>query len=100
MALRVAGNVRFELELIELEAGDVLDRDGYRIAPFPVRHRGTAFGYAFFEDERPGMFDPDVAISLGLTPGPDFGRVQRGETVNGVAPAQVLGEPPARGASS
>jgi ribonuclease Z len=93
VALRVAGNVRFELELIELEAGDVLERDGYRIAPFPVRHRGAAFGYAFFEDGRPGSFDPQVAVSLGLTPGPEFGRVQRGETVNGVEPAQVLGEP-------
>ena len=33
----------FELELIELEAGDVLERDGYRIAPFPALHRGPAF---------------------------------------------------------
>ena len=92
-ALRIAGNVRFELDLIELEAGDVLERDGYRIAPFPVRHRGTAFGYAFFEQRRPGAFDPGVAERLGLAPGPEFGRVQRGETVNGVEPAQVLGAP-------
>src|ERR687895_22167 len=30
---------------------------------------------------------------LGVPPGPDFGRLQRGETVNGVRPDQVLGEP-------
>ena len=36
-------------------------------------------------------FDPDKAVRLGLTPGPDFGRVQRGETVDGVAPEHVLG---------
>jgi ribonuclease Z len=89
--LGAAGRVRFELELVELRAGDVLERDGYRIAPFPVAHRGQAFGYVLFEDERPGEFDTEAAIRLGLRPGPDFGRVQRGETVDGVAPEQVLG---------
>jgi ribonuclease Z len=89
--LRAAGRVRFELELAELQRGDVLEREGYRIAPVPVAHRGQAFGYVLFEDERPGEFDPDKAVNLGLRPGPDFGRVQRGETVDGVAPEQVLG---------
>jgi ribonuclease Z len=91
LALRVAGRVRFELQLIELAPGDVLERAGYRIAPVPVSHRGLAFGYVLFEDERPGVFDPEAAQRLGLTPGPEFGRLQRGETVKGVAPDQVLG---------
>jgi len=93
LALRVAGRVRFELKLIELEPGDVLERDGYRIAPVAVRHRSPALGYVIFEDTRPGAFDPDTARTLGLTPGPEFGRVQRGETVRGVRPEQVMGEP-------
>lgn len=93
LGLRAAGNVRFPLELIELEAGDVLERSGYRIAAFPVRHRGPALGYVLFEDERPGAFDTEAAVSLGLSPGPEFGRVQRGEEVKGVSPDQVLGAP-------
>jgi ribonuclease Z len=93
LALRAAGRVRFGLELIELEPGDVLERDGYQIAPFPVDHRGPAFGYVIFEDERPGVFDPQAAIDLGLTPGPEFGRVQRGQTIKGVTPTQVMGAP-------
>jgi ribonuclease Z len=93
LALRAAGRVRFELELVEVEPGDILSRDGYSIAPFPVTHRGPAFGYVLFEDERPGVFDPETATRLGLTPGPEFGRVQRGETVKGVTPEQVLGPP-------
>jgi ribonuclease Z len=92
-ALRTAGRVRFPLEMIELSAGDVLERDGYKIAPVPVAHRGQSFGYVLFENERPGVFDTDAAQRLGLTPGPEFGRVQRGETVNGVSPEQVLGPP-------
>jgi ribonuclease Z len=91
LALRAAGQVRFELELVELVAGDVLERDGYWIAAVSVSHRVSAFGYVLFEDERPGAFDLDVAIALGLTPGPEFGRVQRGETIRGVGPDQVLG---------
>src|SRR5205814_860338 len=67
--------------------------NGYRVAPVPVSHRGPAFGYVVFEDERPGEFDPEVATELGLTPGPEFGRVQRGETIRGVRPAQVMGQP-------
>jgi ribonuclease Z len=94
LALRAAGRVRFELELVELEPGDILRHDGYNVAPFSVAHRGPALGYVLFEDERPGVFDPQAARGLGLTPGPDFGRVQHGETVKGVAPHQVLG--PAR----
>jgi ribonuclease Z len=93
LAMRTAGRVRFELQLVELAPGDVLERDGYKIAPVRVAHRATAFGYAVYEDERPGVFDPQAAIRLGLTPGPEFGRLQRGETVKGVTPDEVLGPP-------
>ncbi len=95
LAMRVAGRVRFELELVELAPGDVLERAGYKIAPVPVAHRvSNAFAYVIYEDPRPGEFDPKAATELGVTPGPDFGRLQRGETVDGVRPEQVLG--PAR----
>jgi len=52
LALRAAGRVHYELDLVELEPGDVLERDGYRIAPVPVSHRGRAFGYVVYEDTR------------------------------------------------
>ncbi len=93
VAMSVAGRVRFELEVIELAPGDVLSRDGYKVASFPVAHRGPALGYVLFEDERPGAFDPEVAMQLGLTPGPEFGQVQRGEVVKGVSPDEVMGAP-------
>ena len=44
------------------------------------------------EDDRPGRFDATLAEQLGVKPGPDFGRLQRGEVVNGVRPEQVIGE--------
>jgi ribonuclease Z len=91
LVLRMGGRVGFPLDLVELSPGDVLERDGYRIAPVEVAHRGTAFGYVLYEDERPGVFDPEAAVRLGLEPGPEFGRVQRGATVRGVGPEQVMG---------
>lgn len=93
LVLRMGGRVGYELDVVELAPGDVLARDGYRIAPVPVAHRGQAFGYVLFEDQRPGIFDPEAATRLGLKPGPEFGRVQQGETIRGVSPEQVLGPP-------
>lgn len=93
IAMRAAGQVRFDLRLVELEPGQVVQGDGYRIAPVPVAHRGTAYAYVLFEDQRPGHFDPEAAAKLGVHPGPDFGRLQRGEMVDGVAPEQVMGPP-------
>ncbi len=90
--LRVAyGRVGYPLEFAELEPDEVVERDGYRIASFPVRHRGSAVGYAVLEDPRPGRFDPERAAALGVSPGPDFGRLQRGEEVGGVTPESVMG---------
>jgi ribonuclease Z len=93
-AMRPAwGRVTYPLSLEELDPHEEVAFDGYVIAPFPVDHRVRAYGYAFAEDDRPGRFDAETAARLGVTPGPDFGRLQAGETVNGVTPDQVLGEP-------
>jgi ribonuclease Z len=94
--MRFSGRTAFELHIVELEPNDVLERDGYRIAAIPVSHRASAYAYVLFEDERPGVFDPAAAIAAGLSPGPEFGRLQHGETIRGVAPEQVMG-PPRRG---
>ena len=95
--LPVMGKTAFEVRIVELEPNQELWRDGYRVAAFAVEHRVLAYGYALIEEERPGRFDEERARELGVTPGPDFGRLQEGETVTGsageVRPEQVLGEP-------
>ncbi|HET6547859.1 MAG TPA: ribonuclease Z [Solirubrobacter sp.] len=87
----VIGRTGYPLEVVELEHHEEVRFDGFAIAAFPVKHRVEAYGYAFVEDDRPGRFDVDAARALGVTEGPDFGRLQRGETVNGVRPEQVVG---------
>ena len=96
----VIGRLGFELRLIELAPNEELLRDGYRIGSFPVDHGVAALGYALVEDDRPGRFDEQRARQLGVTPGPDFGRLQRGEAAAGaertVVAEEVVG-PPRRG---
>jgi ribonuclease Z len=88
----IYGRLPYELSIVELEPAETVRRDGYLIAAVPVSHRTqSAFGYALVEDARPGHLDAALAERLGVTPGPDFGRLQRGETVDGVAPEQVMG---------
>jgi ribonuclease Z len=88
----VIGRLTFPLRLVELDSNDELERDGYRIAAFEVDHGGPGLGYALVEAPRPGQFDPERARELGVRPGPDFGRLQQGEEVDGVQPSQVMGE--------
>jgi ribonuclease Z len=90
----VYGRLSYQLRIEELQPGDEVRRDGYTVAAVGVEHRIPALGFVLWEDERPGEFDPEAAERLGVRPGPDFGRLQHGETVNGVAPEQVVG--PAR----
>ncbi|MEA2358797.1 MAG: ribonuclease [Solirubrobacteraceae bacterium] len=91
-AMRIVyGRLSYPFDVVELESGDGVEFDGYEVNAFNVRHRGRAFGYAIVEEPRPGRFDAELATRLGVEFGPDFGRLQRGETVNGVRPEQVMG---------
>jgi ribonuclease Z len=93
---RIFGKLAYEVELLELEPGEAVRHDGYEVRSFPVEHRTTALGYALVEDGRPGHLDPEAAARLGVTHGPDLGRLQRGEQVQGadglVRPEDVMGE--------
>jgi ribonuclease Z len=89
----VLGRPRFGLHVVELEEWEDVEHDGYTISAVPVRHRVPAYGYVLAEDERPGRFDAELAQARGVPFGPDFGRLQRGETVNGVTPEEVIGPP-------
>ncbi len=96
---RIFGKLTYPVDLVEVEPGDTLERDGYQIVVFATAHGVQSQGYAFLEEERPGRFDLDAARTLGVPEGPLFGSLQRGESVElpdgqTVVPSQVLG--PAR----
>jgi ribonuclease Z len=91
---RVIGKLSYEVRLVEVEPGDVLERDDYRLATFGVRHGVSSLGWSLIEATRPGRFDVAAADTLGVTP-TQRGELQRGTpvTVGGrtVSPADVLG---------
>jgi ribonuclease Z len=88
----IYGRLPYELSVIELDPAESVPFDGYVVASVPVAHRkNVAYGYAIVEDPRAGHLDAALAERLGVTPGPDFGRLARGETVAGVSPEQVMG---------
>jgi ribonuclease Z len=94
-------NLKFSLEAQELGAGSWVRFDGYTITAFAVKHGLPSLGYSLEEDSRPGRFNREQAIVLGVQPGPLFGRLQRGESIrtgNGegtreILPSQVMGPP-------
>ena len=94
---RVFGKLAYELELVEVRAGEALERDGYRILAYPVHHGVSAVGYALDEYDRPGRFDEAAADALGIPFGPERGGLQRGESITlpdgrVITPDTVVGE--------
>ena len=94
---RIFGRLTYDVAVVELRAGEALERDGYRILTFPVHHGVSALGYAVVEAPRPGVFDVDAADALGVPSGPERGELQRGESITlddgrVVTPDEVLGK--------
>ena len=86
----------FPVEVQELRGGEIIARKGYGVRAIRVDHRVNALGYALEEDVRPGRFDPEAARLLGVPSGPDFGRLQKGQTITlpdgtEIKPEQVMG---------
>jgi ribonuclease Z len=94
-------NLKFPMESVELRHGSWVRFDGYTVTAFAASHGLPALGYVLEEDPRPGRFNREQAVALGVPAGPLFGRLQRGETVtvkNGndnveIQPGQVMGVP-------
>jgi ribonuclease Z len=94
---RIFGKLTYELRLEELEPGDVLDRDGYKLATFAPAHGLSSLGYSLLETARPGRFDVESADGLGIAP-PQRGQLQRGDSIElddgrTITPDAVLGPP-------
>jgi ribonuclease Z len=95
---RVVGRLSYDLRLVELEPGDVLERRDYRLATFGVDHGVSSLGWSLIEATRPGRFDVAQADALGVPNGPERGALQHGQAValgdgRTVTPDQVLGPP-------
>lgn len=90
-------NLKYEIRGVELKPGDLVEGDGYVIRALETEHSIPSLGYVLIEDMRPGRFNRERAIELGVPPGPLFAKLHRGEPVEvegiTVRPEEVVGEP-------
>ncbi|MCD6324948.1 ribonuclease Z [Candidatus Bathyarchaeota archaeon] len=91
-------SLKFPVEVYEIEDGLVCQEREYEIRSAWAEHSVPSLAYALIEKPRPGRFNPERAISLGVPRGPLWSRLQRGEDVklpDGriVKPRDVLGPP-------
>jgi ribonuclease Z len=97
-AERLVGKPRFPFMVEEVREGSVIGGPGYSLQTVASEHGIPGLAWCLEENERPGSFHPERAIALGVAAGPDFGRLQRGETVRGadgseITTAQVMDSP-------
>jgi ribonuclease Z len=88
-------NFKYEIYGIQLKPGDILERNGYVIRALKTEHSIPSLGYALIENPRPGRFNREKAVELGIPPGPLFAELQKGNSleVDGklVKPEDVMG---------
>jgi len=80
----------------EVDGGDVLEFEGYKIHVARVKHGVPALAYSLVENMRPGKFDKPKALKMGIPEGPLFSKLQKGETVTlkdgrEISPDMILG---------
>jgi len=92
----VGFSLRFPVKIYEVGEELLCQEDEYEIRSAWAEHSVPSLAYALIEKPRPGRFDPERAISLGVSKGPLWSRLQRGFEVrlpDGriVKPEDVLG---------
>jgi ribonuclease Z len=79
----------------DLAPGNTVVFDGYEVKCIAARHNIPALSFCFEEKRRPGRFNKQEALRLGVPEGPLFGRLQRGHSVEAagqtITPDMVLG---------
>ncbi|WNY23208.1 Ribonuclease Z [Methanimicrococcus hongohii] len=64
-----------------LAPGDIVQKNGYTVKAVRADHDRPALGYVLEEEKRPGRFNREKAIELGVEPGPAFAKLHRGEDI-------------------
>ncbi|MDL2261357.1 ribonuclease Z [Methanimicrococcus sp. OttesenSCG-928-J09] len=64
-----------------LVPGDIVQRKDYTIKAIRADHDRPALGFVLEEGIRPGRFNREKAIELGVEPGPNFAKLHRGENI-------------------
>lgn len=91
--MTIVSDLPFSVRVQELpvDAPSSFSCAGLTVTAIPMQHSVPCLGYRL-ELHRPGKFDPRAALAKGI-PLPLWSRLQRGESVGGFCPEDVLGAP-------
>ena len=74
-------NPRFDIEVVEMDPGDVISYRDHRIQCIEADHSVPTLSLRIDEPPRRGRFDREEAIRLGIPEGPLWGELQRGNDI-------------------
>lgn len=71
----------YPVKVHTVRPGVIFEDDEFTVSCQLLKHRVPAFGYRVAEKDRPGHFNVDQAIALGIPSGPIYGKLKRGEVI-------------------
>ncbi len=71
----------YPIKVHTVKPGLVVRDDDFSVYCAPLKHRVPAFGYRVVEKDKPGQFNVQKAQSLGIPPGPIYGKLKQGKTI-------------------
>ncbi|MGD1921724.1 MAG: ribonuclease Z, partial [Pleurocapsa sp.] len=74
-------NLDSRLKIHTVEPGLLYEDEEFSVTCQLLKHRIPAHGYRIIEKDRPGMFDLEKAKSLGIPPGPIYGKLKQGKVI-------------------
>lgn len=81
-ALRLSGSwTDYPLEIVEINAGDVLDDGLRKVTAFALEHPLECYGFRVEEHDKPGALDAKALKAAGVKPGPWFQDLKAGKTI-------------------
>jgi ribonuclease Z len=87
----------FEISGHDVDDYEVVQAKGYSVMAVRTDHTIPSFGFVLEEDVRPGRFNKERAMELGVPEGPLFSKLQSGSSVKvkerTVTPEMVMGDP-------
>lgn len=90
--------IEYEIEVIEHQGGVIFEDEEVKVESHLLEHRIDSYGYRITEKDKPGSLDLKRLASYGMKPGPAYGRLKRGESIDlgdgrMLHPTDVLGAP-------
>lgn len=80
--LELSGShISYILDIVEHDGGLLFEDESFRVEASLLEHRVTSYGYRVTEKDLPGKLDTAVLESYGIRPGPLYGKLKRGESV-------------------